>query len=818
MRGVLGGASKGSSFARRWKKLKRDARHYLDDFGGRCGHALVSAFQPSREPPGMRHVIVEKHPYMINPAGLPRMFWDFLVVMPVLLYLVVIMPYRIAFENDPKIYTPVYWFEFSIEMVRCARGERAPPHRLDAVCARESSSTSPTLPLPRFLATRARAQIFLADIVLNFRTGFFLGGIGDVDSAMSVEYHPMSCAKQYLSEWFALDVVSAIPFTLIDLLMAAGHIKAGGSDDASFLKLVKVLRLLRLLKLTRLFKVRAMTTGMNRDTVDLIEDFFQEGSTRSLLLLISLAGQLGYIVHIGACVWTAVGRAGSLAGVDCWLDYEIKGPFEAADTTTNESGSIYLAAFYYVLTTMTSVGYGDILPRNNLERSFSIALEFIGSFTFAMIIANLTSVVTSSDMNAKKTAEQLDAVSSFVANRQFPHTLGRRIRRHFRQFYNHKSAIDERKIFGEMSAALRKDVSVYIVKERMSDVKLFQTMNPKLWPRLFPILNPTTFEKGEFVCLQDEECSEMFIILEGSARGRTRLSDAGNLVAEAARKAHIAVDDFSDTATDPLAPTQEKRRGASGDGDSGGDDGDADGDAGGEAVRAPSRGGRGDCGRRGSPGLRNNSGHLGIGLEAKRRRSDGSGRARLVVTEENGTKIRHIGAGDSINVLSVLKVWDKCVETVVAETRVESYAVSSDEFYALFNHDNEIDQQTFEQMRAQEVSSFRMDTSQPAPTQFGVPLYMTFSCVSCTVVMAKGLMAADRSLMGVGTSDPCVAHHTHTRAHFTPRMIRSKRAHACFWMFLILFYFLSPPQVPRPNIGNEMAIPARPLPVCCLCR
>lgn len=45
----------------------------------------------------------------------------------------------------------------------------------------------------------------------------------------------------------------------------------------------------------------------------------------------------------------------------------------------------------------------------------------------------------------------------------------------------------------------------------------------------------------------------------------------------------------------------------------------------------------------------------------------------------------------------------------MCETNVESYAVNADEFYLLFNHDNEIDQLTFDEMRKQEVRrSFQM--------------------------------------------------------------------------------------------------------------
>ena len=41
---------------------------------------------------------------------------------------------------------------------------------------------------------------------------------------------------------------------------------------------------------------------------------------------------------------------------------------------------IYLGAFYYSLTTMTTVGYGDVHPYSNLERIVAMFLMLNGGF------------------------------------------------------------------------------------------------------------------------------------------------------------------------------------------------------------------------------------------------------------------------------------------------------------------------------------------------------------------------------------------------------------------------------------------------------
>ena len=164
------------------------------------------------------------------------MSWDICLVMPLLLYLLVVMPFRLCFMNEAKKFSGTYWFEFMIDM------------------------------------------LFLVDIALNFRTGYFVGSAEDD----LIEFDPYLVARHYFRGWFFLDIVSGIPFALLDLVFSS-------SGNIKILKTAKSLRLLRFLKLGRLLKIEKILSNLDRDTLDYIEDFLQEGSTRSGLLMFGLA-------------------------------------------------------------------------------------------------------------------------------------------------------------------------------------------------------------------------------------------------------------------------------------------------------------------------------------------------------------------------------------------------------------------------------------------------------------------------------------------------------------------------------------------------
>jgi hypothetical protein len=50
-------------------------------------------------------------------------------------------------------------------------------------------------------------------------------------------------------------------------------------------------------------------------------------------------------------------------------------------------------------------------------------------------------------------------VISYIKIRRFPRSLARRLRRHFRELYDAKVAVDEESILSDLSSSLRMEVS-----------------------------------------------------------------------------------------------------------------------------------------------------------------------------------------------------------------------------------------------------------------------------------------------------------------------------------------------------------------------
>ena len=54
----------------------------------------------------------------------------------------------------------------------------------------------------------------------------------------------------------------------------------------------------------------------------------------------------------------------------------------------------YLVCVYWAVTTISSVGYGDILPSSDDERIFAIIAMLVGGAFYGYVVAEMASMVT----------------------------------------------------------------------------------------------------------------------------------------------------------------------------------------------------------------------------------------------------------------------------------------------------------------------------------------------------------------------------------------------------------------------------------------
>lgn len=74
----------------------------------------------------------------------------------------------------------------------------------------------------------------------------------------------------------------------------------------------------------------------------------------------------------------------------------------------------YLTSFYFIITTFSTVGYGDISATNSVEKVFCIIIMFLGVTAFAAGTSELTNLISNYDHENAQFKEQI-----FILNRLY---------------------------------------------------------------------------------------------------------------------------------------------------------------------------------------------------------------------------------------------------------------------------------------------------------------------------------------------------------------------------------------------------------------
>uniref|UniRef100_A0A8C6L5D4 Potassium voltage-gated channel, subfamily H (eag-related), member 3 n=1 Tax=Nothobranchius furzeri TaxID=105023 RepID=A0A8C6L5D4_NOTFU len=242
--------------------------------------------------------------------------------------------------------------------------------------------------------------LFILDILLNFRTTY-------VSTSGQVVYDARSICVHYVTTWLFVDLIAALPFDLLYAFNVSVYF------GVHLLKTVRLLRLLRLLqKLERYSQYSAVVLTLLMSMFALLAHWMacvwyfigrreiENPGSWDIGWLHELAKRLGtpYLppsltAHVPTTVsslpanssqWNVPGS--EVTGQGSWNSSQDYGNMSVGKGMPGAGGfrggpsmrSSYVTSLYFALSSLTSVGFGNVSANTDSEKIFSICTMLIG--------------------------------------------------------------------------------------------------------------------------------------------------------------------------------------------------------------------------------------------------------------------------------------------------------------------------------------------------------------------------------------------------------------------------------------------------------
>ncbi|MBT3272560.1 MAG: cyclic nucleotide-binding domain-containing protein [Spirochaetales bacterium] len=313
--------------------------------------------------------------------------------------------------------------------------------------------------LPLF-ATIISTGAFITDIILSFNTSFHFQG--------KIIQNRRAIAQRYLKSWFAIDLIAALPIGIILSLISSPQ-ESG----------VQLLRVLALVKLFRIARTMQRIGGRNINP--------------AILRLFLLVFWILLAAHIVSCGWMYI----------------------RSYSEEMNPGDRYIDAFYWTITTLTTIGYGDRTPIGRIEILYVILIEILGAGMYGLVIGNIANLIANIDVAKTQYKEKLDKINTFLKYRNIPYNLQNKINNYYNYLWESRRGYDESSVLGDLPDPLKESVSLFLNKDIIEKVPIFEAASEDLIKDVIMNMEPVVFTPGDYIVRAGEVGFDMYFISRG---------------------------------------------------------------------------------------------------------------------------------------------------------------------------------------------------------------------------------------------------------------------------------------------------------------
>ena len=333
--------------------------------------------------------------------------------------------------------------------------------------------------------------IYIVDFILSFFRGYY-------NHDMQIIRNNKKILINYLKQDFFMDLIEAIPLTL---LISKGIFKIEDNFGSSNYKII--FKLISFIKPFKILKI------INKKNNVALEEFFGKFSEsyrlEELAIFISSFLIFFLFVHLFICLHIFL----SLQSYPNWITH--------INIDNKSFFKKYITSFYFLVTTMTTVGYGDIVCVSFVERIFHIILLAIGTIIYTFIISKVGNILGDESREQIKLSHDLNILENIrISYPDMSFKLYLKIKSHLLNISNKRKKTGISILINGIPDTIKMELLFKIYAKIIKEFPIFKNVkNSNFIIQVLTSFIPITLKKEEILLIEGEIVENIIFVKDG---------------------------------------------------------------------------------------------------------------------------------------------------------------------------------------------------------------------------------------------------------------------------------------------------------------
>ncbi|XP_010563464.1 PREDICTED: potassium voltage-gated channel subfamily H member 3 [Haliaeetus leucocephalus] len=177
--------------------------------------------------------------------------------------------------------------------------------------------------------------------------------------------------------------------------------------------------------------------------------------------------------------------------------------------------SAYITSLYFALSSLTSVGFGNVSANTDTEKIFSICTMLVGALMHAVVFGNVTAIIQRLYARRFLYHSRTRDLHDYIRIHRIPQPLKRRILEYFQSTWAANNGIDTAELLQSLPEELRADIALHLHKELLQ-LPLFGAASRGCLRTLSLGVRPAFCTPGELLIRRGDALQALYFLRSGS--------------------------------------------------------------------------------------------------------------------------------------------------------------------------------------------------------------------------------------------------------------------------------------------------------------